>query len=647
MSGFNSTSGAAIAAIKAQLISVVTGLGSMLVSFIQSGAGALLTRTVLDKLREYVTITDFAGVVGDGTTVCTDGFKAAIAAHRHLDIPEGTFLISPTATSGDYMLYLGTQGAGGNPTSRDGMVIKGRGEKSIIKLGAAVGRAALLFGGAVGDVLQNMEFRDMTIDLNGANNLQTSYGDPLRYNNAFYFFCQCKNIRFTNVTFLNASGSQIVRIGGDTSGTYGENIRFVGCHVKNFGIGLPSNLQQDCSAFYVQANRIKVVDCDFECDDFTFDLSRGHTALELHGDKSTVVRGNTFTRVQLPTLIASSAKATYNVLVDGNQYDDCNYLMSLDSSATGNSQSRVTVSNNIYASLKVLSVIFNIGTSVEGNRTRESINFHNNTVTTWGNTAQDNHLFNLESRYISSLNIQDNEIGGLNGSLVYIAGVVRNSPNFSLSITGNKLDSLGSSSGVYPNSPTFVHIEPGSGTIGSVVIADNKFFNSGGKDYSGLGLLKLTGTITYLYVTGNENHVSSAYPLSSGSPTCAYKTIQVNYLRDDYEANHTSAVQPCAAGASVNIFNFTGWTANDWSVYRVTVFTSDGGSTNNGMTDYDVLVCGSGAVAIRLANVGTYATDVVVEFSGTQLRVKNNNGSTLYFRIVIRGVTSRDVAFSV
>ncbi len=75
------------------LVNLAASAGSSLIGFIQAGIGAIL-RTVQDKLRETISITDYAGVDATGATDSTAGIQAAITAllpYQKLLVPYGTF----------------------------------------------------------------------------------------------------------------------------------------------------------------------------------------------------------------------------------------------------------------------------------------------------------------------------------------------------------------------------------------------------------------------------------------------------------------------------------------------------------------------------------------------------------------------------
>ena len=84
--------------------------GSALIGWIQSGLGAVL-RTVLNKLREHVSVFDF-GAMGDGINDDTAAIQAAIDAHRgKIFFPVGTYKISSTIIIKNERILIG-EGAG-------------------------------------------------------------------------------------------------------------------------------------------------------------------------------------------------------------------------------------------------------------------------------------------------------------------------------------------------------------------------------------------------------------------------------------------------------------------------------------------------------------------------------------------------------
>lgn len=65
-------------------------------TYLPNGTGAV-TRTVVGKLQESVSVTDF-GAVGDGVTDATDAFQAALDTGLNVFVPDGTYLITAGLT---------------------------------------------------------------------------------------------------------------------------------------------------------------------------------------------------------------------------------------------------------------------------------------------------------------------------------------------------------------------------------------------------------------------------------------------------------------------------------------------------------------------------------------------------------------------
>lgn len=601
--------------------------------FASATAGAYLERINYSDIDLYM-----AGAPSDGVSNSCDPFIRAISSTKRIRIPEGTFVISPTALSGDYMLYLGT--ANGN-TDRSGMLIYGAGNKSIIKLGDNVGAGKLLFGLASADVVSDMTFRDFLVDLNGQNNLQASFGAPLRYNSAWYMYGKCTNILWENITIRNVSGHQAIRVGAEDANKYGKNIRLINVNVENFGTAIPGNFQQDVSVCYIQADGIVVNGGSFANPDHTFDLTRGQTALELHGDSSTEVSGVRFEYLQLPILLVSSYKAARNFKVHSNTFTECNYLFSADGQEYD--QRGIRVYDNEYTSTKVSSVICPLGNGAETAKTRENVVFRDNNVTTWGNTNQDVHLFSIEDSYVRSLSIIDNVIGGLNGCALYVAGTIRDSDTMTIVVSGNEMDSLGSSSGVFPNDPSFLFIAHSTGGINSLIVNENTLLNSASKNYSAVGAYRLTGRILNTYVNNTSGNVSLAYPLVTGSITGAVtKVIESNL---EIPVRQRSDTLVLVGSSSLDLYDFAGYGNNDNAMIEVKLYANIGGTANGTVQSYDVLYSSNGRTVLKQTGAGTYNTDVILELSGTILRVRNSSVTTLTFNYVAAGDSTKSIVW--
>lgn len=609
-----------------------------------TATGSTTARTLANRFADVVNVLDF-GAVGDGVTNNIRAFNFALRSGKSVFIPKGTYLIEPDTTPGtpfgDFMLYIGSNGA--DPifqTNLNGLTVFGEGNESIIKLGNNVGRNKLLFGAGNLDSLANMTFRDFAINFNGQNNLQNSFTDPLRYNSGFYFFCPCNNMRFENLYLYDFSGSQCIRIGNDTANR-GANIKVLNCRVNNFGIGITNNFQQDVSVFYIQADGIEIDSCWFQNSNFTFDLSRGHTALELHGVNSTIVTNCRFSYTQMPVLIASTV-ANKNVLVDNNIFIETAYLVSLDPAEYD--QKRITISNNIYQSTKMSgSAIIPIGSASETAKAREDIVITGNTIDCFGNANKLTNLLYIENRYLRSIRIDGNNINGLFGSLIYFGGIVRDNNYCDIVIKNNRLDSLGNVGGSsFPTVPTFIYVKPTSGTINALTITNNQLFNSSAKDYSSLGLFHVGGNINYLTIQDNDiSTINSIYAVTTESSLSSIiKLIQSGYyLPIDYRTGPVTV----AAGGTVNLYSFAGWGNNDNALLNAQIWIGVGGTSNNTIQFYNVGYSSSGGNVTRVSNFGTFAADVSVSFSGTTLRISNTSGLALSLYWNVKGITTKQI----
>lgn len=136
--------------------------GSALVGFLQAGAGATTT-TVQNKLRDIVSVKDF-GAVGDGVAndqaAIQTAFTAAQVLGKALYIPSGTYLL---ATPGQNQVLLSGM--------TKSLKVYGDGPSTILKLGNNVCTSDFVCMFSMrSSAGVNIEFSDMTINMNAANN---------------------------------------------------------------------------------------------------------------------------------------------------------------------------------------------------------------------------------------------------------------------------------------------------------------------------------------------------------------------------------------------------------------------------------------------------------------------------------------------
>ncbi len=144
--------------------------------FTASGMGAV-TRSSSEKLGEFVSIGDF-GAIGDGLTDDTAAFQQALAAHSHVFVPEGVYLVTQPVTLGHGQSLFGA-GMGAVIKAQgngfDTLAVRG-GNARIESLRIEGGAAGISLAGGTEECVQNLISHiavigaDVGIRLDGGDN---------------------------------------------------------------------------------------------------------------------------------------------------------------------------------------------------------------------------------------------------------------------------------------------------------------------------------------------------------------------------------------------------------------------------------------------------------------------------------------------
>lgn len=258
------------------------------VSYTPSGTGAVTT-TVQTKLRETVSVKDF-GAMGDGVTDDTAAIQAAVdycsSVKQGLFFPPGTYIVlaPKTRSFAGGTLYCSID------AKSDVNIFTNTKNSVVIKLAnnvstdAAPKNVVIFFNNTY---IENSGFKNITFDLNGANNLISPNRGTGVYNRYLMAsFCISSNnawgnnISFIGCTFKNTSGTTCIAAGQSNlvGSTLSQNFFIDDCIFYNNGLDT-----DDHSCVYMWAENSRCQNSTFEQPTSLSKTNRNWVAYELHG----------------------------------------------------------------------------------------------------------------------------------------------------------------------------------------------------------------------------------------------------------------------------------------------------------------------------------------------------------------------------
>jgi len=284
-----------------------------------------VTRTISNKLGEFLSITDF-GAVGDNSTDNFAPFQAAIKAAgdtgiKRIYVPAGTYILQLTGG-------IGVQDSNNNPIN--GFEIFGDGDASVLKVGLNSGRdfqAILGFPYTDGAYIH-----DLCFDFNAARSPLRPTPQTRFHNPAIMTGAGGKNFRVENCSFINCNVDQPIRAASFTTPTpqnqYMSGFVVSNCRFDKFGDGLAGNNQEDISCIYIVGNDVQISNCYWDSGLTTISGSKGNTAIECYGNRYNIF-GNIIKNVLTAHIVGNEqgVKYTDNVLIHGNNYFNVNCIV--------------------------------------------------------------------------------------------------------------------------------------------------------------------------------------------------------------------------------------------------------------------------------------------------------------------------------
>lgn len=220
-------------------------------------------------------------------------------------IPEGTFYLSSVQGIQSNMI-----------TPKPNVNIVGLGRQSILKIKDGMNAVGTKFNvirhtsdNAISEI-NNVIFKDFTIDENGTNNLIPS--GEFKDNVAIGIW-RGKNIIIDNIQVLNNAGRQTFSLGDNTSPHSVENVVIMNCKTNV----VPKSLnvfQTDHSTIYCQANKSFIFNNIIDSDEFT--------AIEDHSSNSHVY-DNIITNCSSGMNLVATVTNKINTFVKNNVIENC------------------------------------------------------------------------------------------------------------------------------------------------------------------------------------------------------------------------------------------------------------------------------------------------------------------------------------
>lgn len=462
----------------------------------------------IDKqLTDIAINVKYFGAKCDGVNDDATAIRAAVAFLNSLGggvvlFPEGTCLLN--SCDPDYIdavIKLSTK-----------ISFKGKGANSILKAAdGLIDRTKHIFARAEADqLIENVFFEDLVIDLNSANNMVLS-STPTKFFVPIYVR-YVNNFLVNRVVFRNCPSRNIIYVSNyylDLGHEQSKNVTITNCEFNNLGPACAgSEAQDDHSSLYIQAEEVWILNNYFHNDNANLDYSIiKSNAIEIHSERATV-KNNIIINMDVPFIISAAECDVGEVLIKDNQIENTNIVAYGLTLSTGSKAIKNITFDNVTGSTRTSgsASLFWFSDQLKNSVPVERLSIKNcRIINNYADTVKglaNSNLHNFITCFNTKLlEVTGNEFDGCGGRGIYVApidGITE------ITITQNRLRNCSISTLITAGSSYCSFLGMGNEVVTKSLVVENNITEKSDIRSQVEFIINLIGKYTVVSVSDNK-----------------------------------------------------------------------------------------------------------------------------------------------